>query len=808
MTHSISFPVDGMTCASCVRRVENALLSVPGVNAASAQLVGGMVRVDFDEPARPASIAGALSKAGYPVVERTADLVIEGMTCASCVRRVETALKAEPGVMAASVNLATNAGHVRYASGATSPTELATAASRAGYPTRPATEDAPAPRDPHGDEAARLRRRVWLAAVLSLPVVVLAMGGHVLPAFHHWILATLGERASNWVQMILTAAVLSGPGAPLLHTGFRALWRGAPEMNALVAVGCSAAFAYSAVATLAPSLLPETARAVYFESAAVIVTLILVGRMLEARAKGRAGDAIRRLVDLSPPSATVFRASGEASIPVSELAVGDMVLVRPGGRIPVDGVLTEGTGHVDESMLTGEAQPVAKAPGDVVTGGTVNGTAALTFRVMATGRDTVLARIVAMVGEAQAAKLPIQALIDRVTAVFVPAVMAVAAATVVLWLVLGPEPRLTHALVAGISVLIIACPCAMGLATPVSILVGTGRAAELGIFFRRGDALQALAAVRTVAFDKTGTLTQGHPSVTNVIAAAGTDPDSALILAAAVEAQSEHPIARALLAEAAARGLAVPAAEAVTVQPGLGVTGTVGSRRVAVLSLRALADAEDPAGLAAEGTALAERGRTPVAIVTEGRVIAIVAVADPLKPGAAQAIAGLHRAGRKTAMVSGDARAAAEAIAAEVGIAEVRAEVLPAGKVAAVGELRAGGALAFVGDGINDAPALAAADVGIAIGTGTDVAIEAAEVVLMSGEPQGVATAIRLSEATMRNIRENLVWAFGYNVVLIPVAAGALYPLTGQLLSPMLAAGAMALSSVFVVTNALRLRRA
>jgi Cu+-exporting ATPase len=578
-------------------------------------------------------------------------------------------------------------------------------------------------------------------------------------------------------------------------------------MNSLVAVGTAAAWIYSTLAVFAPAVFPDGTRAVYFEAAAVICTLILAGRMLEARAKGRAGAAIARLVGLQPKSARVLRGDATEEMPLDALATGDLVLVRPGERLPVDGVVAAGESAVDESMITGEPVPVVKARGDVVTGGTVNGTAALTIRATAVGHDTVLARIIRLVEEAQGAKLPIQRLVDRVTRVFVPVVLVLAVLTVAAWLVFAPEGSKTLALVAGVSVLIIACPCAMGLATPMSILVGTGRAAELGVLFRRGDALQKLADARVVAFDKTGTLTRGKPEVTEIVMAEGVARDEVLPLIAAVEAASEHPLAAAVTR--AWEG-DLPQATGVRALTGRGVTGQVGEARVLVGSARLLREeGVDTAALDGVVARVAAEARTPVMAAVDGRAVAVLAIADPVKPEAAEALAGLHTAGLSAAMVTGDTEATARAIARELGIDTVLAEVLPKGKAEAVAELRARyGAVAFVGDGINDAPALAAADTGIAIGTGTDVAIEAADVVLMSGDPRGVVTALDLSAATMRNIRQNLFWAFAYNAALIPVAAGVLYPATGLMLSPILAAGAMALSSVFVVTNALRLRRA
>ncbi|WP_126977655.1 heavy metal translocating P-type ATPase [Frigidibacter oleivorans] len=810
MSQTLTLAVDGMHCASCVGRVERALATVPGVDAAAVNLMSATARVEYDAPADARALAQALGAAGYPAQTAEARLTVEGMHCASCTGRVERALAAVPGVVEAGVNLATRSATIRYLTGATSPGELAAAVTAAGYAAAPpGANSAPEPMaDRQAREAAGLRRRVILSAALTLPVVVLAMGGHMLPAFHNWIMATIGMQASWLIQMVLTAAVLAGPGRMFLSIGLPALARGAPEMNSLVALGSLAAFGYSAVATLAPALLPPTARAVYFEAAATIVTLILVGRWLEARAKGQAGAAIRRLMSLAPDTARVARGDRVIEVAVADLVPGDILHVAPGERVPTDGVVTEGESHIDEAMLTGEPAPVRKRPGDAVTGGTVNGTAALSVRVTAVGADTVLSRIVRLVEDAQGVKLPVQALVDRVTRVFVPVVMALAALAFALWLAIGPDPRLTHALVAGISVLIIACPCAMGLATPVSILVGTGRGAELGVLFRRGDALQRLAGVRTVAFDKTGTLTEGRPALTAIHVAAGLEADALLAEVAAAEARSEHPLAHALAAAAEARGLALPRAAEVQALPGRGLTARVGDHALRIGNARMMEEAgidwQLPGAPAPE--ALAAEAQTPILVARDGRPAAILAVADPLKPGTPPAVAALRAMGLQVAMISGDAPATARAVAARAGIDRVTAGVLPEGKLDAIRALP--GPVAFVGDGINDAPALAAAEVGLAMGGGTDVAIDSAEVVLASGDPGAVATAITLSRATMRNIRQNLFWAFAYNVVLIPVAAGVLYPVNGMLLSPMLAAGAMAFSSVFVVTNALRLRRA
>ena len=815
-TNELTVQVDGMTCASCVRRVEKALSGVPGVEDASVNLANETAKVRFDDSVGAATLVETLDGAGYGAVTREAVLEIGSMSCASCVGRVERVLKAVPGVLDASVNLASETASVRFIAGATTAAELAARVTAAGYPSRAKAADSADGSDQatrrKAAEIAHLRRLVILAAALALPVFFLEMGGYLFPAMRDLGANVLGEQNSRLVQFVLTTIVLFGPGLRFYTRGFPALLHGAPDMNSLVALGTTAAYGFSVVSTFAPHWLPAGTANVYFEAAAVIVVLILLGKYLEARAKGRTGEAIRKLVGLQARTARVRRDGETHERPVEEIRVGDLIQVRPGERIAVDGTVVSGTSFVDESMITGEPVPVRKDASAAVVGGTVNGNGTLEFRATKVGADTMLAQIIRMVEQAQGAKLPIQGLVDKVTAWFVPAVMAVAVVTVALWLMLGPDPTLGHALVAGVSVLIIACPCAMGLATPTSIMVGTGRAAELGVLFRKGDALQMLHEARIVALDKTGTLTAGRPELTDMTLARGWERDEVTRLVAAVEDNSEHPIARALVRAAAmsgdARDDALPRAEGFEALTGLGVAATVEGRRVLIGADR-LMTREGIAldELTARGDELGREGKTPLYAAIDGRAAAVIAVSDPVKPGTPAAISALHRLGLRVAMITGDNRATAEAVATRLGIDHVVAEVLPEGKVAALEALRRDGEkLAFVGDGINDAPALAAADVGIAIGTGTDVAIESADVVLISGDLRGVVNAFDISQRTMRNIRQNLFWAFGYNTLLIPVAAGALYPVFGVLLSPMLAALAMAMSSVFVLSNALRLR--
>jgi Cu+-exporting ATPase len=800
----ISFSIDAMHCGACTGRVERALTETAGVTSASANLMARSVRVEFGAPATPQSLIDALREAGYPAATTTATFAVNPLGKVSA-GQINEALVATQGVIKAETDAGDSATvTVTFAQGITSPRELKAVIEATGASAQiEATDFARAPQaERQAAEASALRHNVMIASALTLPVFALAMGAHLIPAFHHWVMATLGTPLNHWIQMILTALVLAFPGRVFLAKGIPALLRGSPEMNSLVALGSLAAFLYSAAVTLIPEAFPVVSREVYFEAAAVIVTLILVGRWLEARAKGQAGEAISRLIDLAPKHATVERPSGTISLPVEDLVAGDIVHLAPGERVAVDGIVIDGEAWVDEAMLTGEPLPVAKSEGSTITGGTVNGTSALTFRVTAIGGDTALARIIKLVEEAQSTKLPVQALVDRVTRIFVPAVIALSVLTFAVWAALGQG--LTPAFIAAISVMIIACPCAMGLATPVSILVGTGRGAQKGLLFRRGDALQRLSEATIVAFDKTGTLTMGHPEITDIIG-----DHSALRLAGAAEARSDHPLARAIAARAEAAFPDLPRARKVEALAGLGLTAQVEGQTITIGNRAAMESASfTTTGFMTDADRLAHAGKTPVWIAVDGVVVTLLALADPIKPEAKEAVEKLQRTGIEVVMISGDLQASAEAVASQIGITNVIGGVLPAGKTEAIATLKSRGVVAFVGDGINDAPALKSADVGLAIGTGTDVAIETADVVLMQGDPRGVADAVALSKATLRNIRQNLFWAFAYNAALIPVAMGAFTPLGLHGLSPMLAAGAMAFSSVFVVTNALRLRRA
>ncbi len=750
---------------------------------------------------------------------------IEGMTCASCVNRITRFLGKVEGVQDANVNLAAESATVSYDADRITVADLVAAVDAAGYVAR--VEDAASSADAidvtaaaearhERDEAAArhvadLRRRLVVATLLTIPLLLALARMTVAP----WLPAILSEPL---VQLAFATPVQFWAGWPFYVGTWKALRHRAADMNTLIAVGTSAAYGYSVATILFPGFFMDAGLGMdgaglplYFDTSTAIITLILLGRFLEARARSHTSDAIRRLIGLAPRTARVVRAGVELDVAIADVRVGDLVRVRPGETVAVDGVVVEGASGVDESMITGESLPVAKRLEDLVVGGTLNTTGTLTFRATRIGADTVLAKIIRLVSEAQGSRAPIQRLADVVTSYFVPAVLVLAALTFVAWFALGPAPAFNLALLNLVAVLIIACPCALGLATPTSIMVGTGKGAENGILFRNAEALERLGSVRAIVLDKTGTLTEGKPRVTDIVRAPDAPGESELLaLVAAAERGSEHPLGDAIVREAVeARHLDVPTAEAFESVPGGGVVATVAGTAVLVGRAGFLEERGVELGaLVAEADRLAADGKTPVFAAVGKDAAGVLAIADTLKSGSLDAVAALHGLGISVAMLTGDNRRTAEAIARSVGIERVLADVRPDGKAAAVKALQAEGkAVAMVGDGVNDAPALASADVGVAMGTGTDVAMESAGVTLMSGDLRGLVTAIALSRSTMRNIRQNLFWAFAYNVVLIPVAMGALYPFTGLLLDPILAAGAMALSSVTVVSNALRLRR-
>lgn len=750
------------------------------------------------------SAGGAALAAPLAVDGPEIELAVAGMHCASCVSRIESALGKVPGVSLAVVDLLSGRARVRLSDPALPVERLVAAVATAGYEAREAgkadlfglEELVDAEQAERASALGDLSRRLAFAAAVAVPVTVLSMGEVAFPG-------------RDGLFLVLTALVLGTSGRDILVSGARAAARLAPDMNSLVALGTSAAFLTSAAATLFPRLfqVPGGHAPVYYEAAVVIVALVLFGRFLEERAKGRAGEAIRALARLGARSARLARPDGDVEVPLERVRAGDLLRVLPGEKVPTDGVLVEGSTAVDEALVTGESIPVEKVPGDPLLGATVNGNGAVVMKATRVGRETALAQVVKLVRQAQATKVPVQRLVDRIAGVFVPIVVVVALASFAAWMILGPEPKLLRALLAATSVLLVACPCALGLATPTALVVGTGRGAQLGLLLRDAGVLEKAARVTTVVFDKTGTLTAGRPAVTGVRPAGGVTEEAVLSSLAALESGSEHPLAKAVLAEAGARGLRVERARDVAAVPGGGVTGTVGGEA-------ALAGSE--AFLAARGVEvpaeLLDAGGegTLVLLAVGGRALGAVVLSDPVKPHAREALAALSGRGLSLHLLSGDRPAAVLAAAREAGIPDAKAvaRLSPAEKAERVKALRERGeVVAMVGDGINDAPALSAADLGVAIGTGTDVARAASDVTLVGGSLAGVGTALDLARATLGNVRQNLFLAFVYNVVLIPVAAGALYPLTGWTLNPMLASFAMAASSVSVVTNALRLRR-
>ena len=809
--HRLSVGVQGMTCASCVARVERAL-KLDGVQEVSVNLATEKASVTFDpQKVGVPALLGAVKERGYIPVTAQASLSVEGMTCASCVGRVERALKKTDGVLEASVNLATEKATVTYLPDGVSLGQLKATVRQAGYQVRnetPGKDRTDAEREVREGERRKLKTSLTIAAVFTVPLILLVMLPMLIPSLEAQLTRLIPMQTMFYVSFVLATVVQFGPGRRFYRSGWPALRHGSPDMNTLVMLGTSAAYGYSVVATFLPQLLPAGTVHVYYEASAAIVTLILLGKYLEARAKGRTGEAIKKLMGLQAKTARVERGGEWLELPLDEVVPGDVVLVRPGEKVPVDGRVVSGSSYVDASMLTGEPLPVQKGEGDEVVGGTINKTGSFRFTATKVGADTVLAQIVKMVEDAQGSKVPIQALADKVVRVFVPVVIGVALLTFGVWLAFGPSPALTFALVNAVAVLIIACPCAMGLATPTSIMVGTGKAAELGVLFRNGGALQRLQETKVIALDKTGTLTKGKPELTDFVVQPGFDERELLRLVAAVEGSSEHPIAEAIVGAAKAAGLTLPAPETFDAVPGYGVEARVDGKLVQVGADRYMTRLGiDTAAFAGETGRLADEGKSPLYAAVNGELAAVIAVADPLKDSSLEAVRALQQLGLRVAMVTGDNARTAHAVARQLGIDEVLAEVLPDGKVDAVKGLQEGGRkVAFVGDGINDAPALAQADVGLAIGTGTDIATESADVVLMAGDLRGIPNALALSKSTITNIKQNLFWAFFYNIILIPVAAGALFPAFGVLLSPIFAAAAMAVSSVFVLTNALRLR--
>jgi Cu+-exporting ATPase len=825
----VDLPITGMTCAACANRVEKSLARSPGVRKAGVNLATARATVEYDpDTTGVRNLVRAVEDAGYGTAGtfRAEFIVDDSARPSGSPLPLERHLKSLRGVKDASFNLGTMEVRVDYLPRETDPRAIKAVIEELGYDVRNSSRDGTLVTDDSGDgaedrarraEYENLRKKFWIAAILSLPVLIIAMS--------HGRIRALDFPGVTWLQLLLTTPVVFYCGAQFYKGAWAALRHRAADMNTLIAVGTGAAYLYSVVATLAPRLFAATNAApmpgmdsatatpmppVYFEAASVIIALILLGRMLEARAKGRTSDAIRQLMKLQPSSARVIRNGAEMEIPIDAVIPGDIVQVRPGEKIPVDGAVREGSSAVNESMLTGESLPVEKRPADEVFGGTLNLTGAFRFEATKVGRDTALQQIVRMVHDAQGSKAPIARLADVISGIFTPVVLCVAIATFAVWFILAPtDVRFTMALVNFVSVLIIACPCALGLATPTAIMVGTGRGAENGVLIKGGESLETAHKLDTIVLDKTGTITRGQPELTDFVPIGGNAEHEVLRLAASAERGSEHPLGKAIVRAAIQRNIGLADATQFSALPGFGLEATVDGRELLVgnselMRQRGVATSDaDP-----EAERLEADGKTAMFVAIDGSLAAVIAVADEVRPESRAAVAALKSMGLDVVMITGDNKRTADSIARAVGITLVLAQVLPAQKAQEIARLQAEKRkVGMVGDGINDAPALAQADVGIAIGTGTDVAIEASDITLLRGDLLGVVTAIALSRATIRTVKQNLFWAFIYNVIGIPLAAGALYPLTGWLLSPVIASAAMSMSSVSVVTNSLRLRR-
>jgi len=812
----IDLPITGMSCASCAAKIEKGLAGMEGVSQATVNFAAEKATVLFrPDKTNLSNLIEKVKALGYGAKLEKITLPIQGMTCASCVNKVEKALSSLKGVVHAGVNFGTEGASVEYIPEVVAIRDLKKAVQDAGYQVLEVKVEDSTLREEdivekekvaREGELSRLKWKFVVGVILLIPILILMYGTSL---FEKWF--GLSRSINFFLQFLLATPVQFWAGWQFYVGFWKTTKHKTSDMNTLIAVGTSAAYLYSLIATFLPHLFMAKGLMadVYFDTSAAIIVLILLGRFLEARAKGRTSEAIKKLIGLQPKTARIIRNGSEIDIPIEEVMLGDIVVVRPGEKIPVDGIVREGYSSVNESMVTGESIPVEKKIGDTVIGATINKTGTFRFEAIKVGKDTVLAQIIRLVQEAQGSKPPIARMVDVITSYFVPIVILIAIITFIVWYLLGPHPALTYAFLNFVAVLIIACPCALGLATPTSIIVGTGKGAENGILIRGAEALETAHQLNIIVLDKTGTLTKGEPSVTDVIESGKFTKKDILLLAASAEKGSEHPLGEAIVKKAKEEDLNLLDPKNFQAIAGQGVEVTIDSRRILLGNLRLMKERNVALdGLSGKAEHLSNEGKTPIFLAIDGEVTGIIAVADTLKENSKEAVEAFHRMGLEVVMLTGDNRRTAKAIARQIGIDRVLAEVLPETKAEEIKRLQTEGKkVGMVGDGINDAPALAQADVGIAIGTGTDVAMESSDITLIGGDLRGVVTAIALSKATIRNIRQNLFWAFAYNTILIPVAAGILFPFFGILLNPIFAAGAMAFSSVTVVSNALRLRR-